>query len=115
MVTVGDLKEKLGAKELTDTNGNDRPILAGYVCDLLSWVMAKGSEGMAWITVQTHLNMIAVACLHEFACVIIPEGIAVPEETIAKAEEEGIPVLSSDKTAYEICMGMVELGIGAGE
>lgn len=115
MVTVGDLKEKLGASELTKMGGDDRPVLTGYVCDLLSWVMAKGSEGMAWITVQTHLNVIAVACLHEFACVIIPEGIAVPEETIAKAEDEGIPVLSSEKTAYEICMGMVELGVGAGE
>jgi len=112
MPTVGELKTALKMKELTENAGDDKVISAGYVCDLLSWVMAKGLENMAWITVQTHLNVIAVACLHDFACVIIPEGIEVPADTIAKAQEEGIPVLSSHKNAYEICMGMCKMGVG---
>ena len=106
MITVKELKEKLDLKELTSTDNNDRSISDGFVCDLLSWVMAKGDEDMAWITVQTNLNVIAVASLHDFSCVIIPENIEVPANTIAKADEEGITVLSSDKTSYELCCGL---------
>ena len=112
MITVKELQDKLGLKEVTETNNAEKTVKDGCCCDLLSWVMAKGEEGMAWITVQTHLNVIAVACLHDFACVIIPENIEVPETTIAKANEEGITVFSSDMTAYAICKKMAELNIG---
>jgi len=112
MITVKELKEKLDLKELTSTDNNDRSISDGCVCDLLSWVMAKGDEDMAWITVQINLNVIAVASLHDFSCVIIPENIEVPSNTIAKADEEGITVLSSDKTSYELCCGLSSLGVG---
>lgn len=61
----------------------------GYTCDLLSWVMAHGKQGMAWITVQTHMNVIAVASLMEMAAVIIPEGIQMEEPSLEKAREEG--------------------------
>jgi predicted transcriptional regulator len=75
--------------------------------------MAHGSDGMAWITVQTHMNVIAVASLHEMSCVIIPEGIAVEQEVLDKAAEEGIAVLGTGLDAYRICGKMAEAGIGA--
>lgn len=110
MASVSELQAKLDLVLLTKTD-IDKQISGGYICDLLSWVMAKGKQDMAWITVHTHLNVIAVAVLHEFACVIIPENILVPEQTLQKAEEENITVFSSSKTAYEIARGMYELGI----
>ena len=112
MVRLSELKEKL---DLTVVNApaEDREVQDGYVCDLLSWVMAKGTEGMAWITVQTHLNVLAVAVLHDFACVIVPEGIAISPETVKKAEEEQIALYSAKATAYELCTKMARLGIGA--
>lgn len=111
MVTLSELKEKIGLTPLTAFDP-EREAEDGYVCDLLSWVMARGKENMVWITVQTHINVLAVACLHDFACVIVPESIAVPKETIEKAEEEGVALFSSDKTAYKIAAIMAELGIG---
>ncbi len=107
---VSELKEKLQLKQLSKTT-EDKEVLKGFVCDLLSWVMAKGEEGMAWVTVQNHLNVLAVACLHDFACVILPQGITAPEETIKKAEEEDIAVFSSNLSAYEICLKMGALGV----
>ena len=112
MTTVKDLIDNLGLKELTTADNYVRNISDGCVCDLLSWVMAKGKEDMVWITVQTNLNVIAVASLHDLACVIIPENIEVPANTIAKANEEGITVLSSEKTSYELCCGLYSLGVG---
>lgn len=89
----------------------DGKIRAGYACDLLSWVMAKGIPGCAWITVQTHMNVIAVAALHEMACIIHPEGVEPEAASLEKAAQEGIAVLLSPKTAYEICHLMAAAGI----
>lgn len=109
---TAEVAQKLGLKLLTDGLEESAEVTDGCVCDLLSWVMARGEAGMAWITVQTHLNVIAVACLHDFACVIIPEDIEVPEATINKAKEERVVIYSSPKTAYAICCELYALGIG---
>ena len=111
MATIQEICDKLELTALTKVADASLEVKDACVCDLLSWVMAKGEADMAWITVQTHLNIIAVACLHDFACIIIPEGIAVPDETLAKAEEEDVVILSSQKTAYRICAGLAGLGI----
>jgi hypothetical protein len=112
MVTIAQLEKELELKQLTDVNDPEKEVKDGCVCDLLSWVMARGEEGMAWITVQTHLNVVAVACLHDFSCVIIPEDIEVPQATIDKSNEEGIYIFSSPKTSYKFCCEMYSLGVG---
>ena len=63
----------------------DRDVTGGICGDLLSWVMARGKRGMAWVTVQTHMNVVAVASLHEFSCVILADGCVMDEEALRKA------------------------------
>ncbi|NLC32080.1 MAG: AraC family transcriptional regulator [Clostridiales bacterium] len=100
-------------KLLTQENNSDRSITSAYVCDLLSWVMAKGRQNMAWITVQTHLNVIAIAALHEMSCVILPEDIQMEDSSLNKAREEGIVVISSPLSAYALCGILAQQGIPA--
>ncbi len=110
-MTIQELIELTGAQDLTPDTDKSAEISCGYTCDLLSWVMAHGQAGMAWITVQTHMNVIAVASLMEMAAVIVPEGIEMEEASLEKAKEEGITVLASEKTAYELCALMAEKGL----
>ena len=110
---VSELASLIGARKLTGGVTEDREILCGYVCDLLSWVMAHGEEGMAWVTVQTHLNVIAVAALADMACVILPEGITMEQDVLDKANAEEMCVLTSPLTAYEICGRLAGQGIPA--
>ncbi|MBO4884951.1 MAG: AraC family transcriptional regulator [Clostridia bacterium] len=110
---VSDLMILIKANNLTGEVSTDRDVACGYVCDLLSWVMAHGEEGMAWVTVQTHLNVVAVAALSEMACVILPEGIVMEQESVDKANAEGMCVLSSPLTAYEICGLLASAGVPA--
>lgn len=107
---VSELVEKHGFKQLSGTDLN-RKISNVYSCDLLSWVMAKGKHDTAWITVQTHNNILAVASLLEFACIIIPEGIKVDQEIIDKANDQEVVMLSSDKESFEIFKILYEAGI----
>lgn len=109
---VNELIEKLELQMLAEGDG-DAEITGGYTSDLLSWVMAHGVRGGAWITVQTHLNIIAVASLLDMSCIIIPENIEVDKPTLDKASEEGIAVLSSPRTAYELSGMMYAMGIGS--
>ena len=107
---VSELIALSGAACLTG-EFEDREIACGYTCDLLSHVMGKGQADMAWITVQAHMNVIAVAALLDFACVIIPESLPVEAPIIKKAQDEDIIILSSEKTAYELVVLLAQNGV----
>ena len=47
----------------------------------------------------------------EMAAVIIPEGIEMEAPSLEKAKEEGITVLESPLTAYEICARLAKKGL----
>lgn len=89
----------------------DRKVEDLLICDLLSWVMAKGTENAAWVTVQTHLNIVAVATLLDFSVIIHPGGIKPDEDTLKKATEEGLTVLSTPLSAYEIAKIFAAAGV----
>lgn len=98
---IADFAKELDMKILTD-KGLEKEINRLYICDLLSWVMSHGSSGSGWITVLTHMNIVAVALLVDIPCIIIPENIEVDVATLKKASEEEIVILSSSMDAYEI-------------
>ena len=110
-MNVQQLAELIEAKDMTPEADKNAEVTCGYTCDLLSWVMAHGAAGMAWVTVQTHMNVIAVASLMEMAAVIIPEGIEMEAPSLEKAREEGINVLQTKLTAYEICARLAAAGL----
>ena len=107
---VSDFVNLSGGRVLTGAY-EDREIACGYTCDLLSHVMGKGQADMAWITVQAHMNVIAVAALLDFACVIIPEGLPVDETIVSKAAQEDIVLISCEQTAYELVVLLAGQGV----
>jgi hypothetical protein len=83
----------------------------GYTSDLLSCVMAGAKSNYLWITLQAHLNIVAVAALLEVAAIIITEDAKPDPATIAKANEQGIILLSTSHRTYEIDGKLWEMGI----
>lgn len=108
---VKELMELIGANNLNPEANLDTEITCGYSCDLLSWVLAHGKAGMAWCTVQTHVNVIAVSVLMEMACVILVEGVEPEPASLKKAIDEEMPILATNKTAYEVCVLMGQAGV----
>ena len=82
-----------------------------YTSDLLSCVMAGAKNGNIWVTLQAHLNIVAVASMLEVATVIITENAQPDEATIAKASEQGVILLSTSKFSYEVCGKLWEMNI----
>lgn len=99
---VSELIEKLDLNVVV--LGQDKEISGGYTGDLLSLAMSHVEADNIWITVQTNINIVAVACLTDAACIILPEGLMPDENTKIKAESEKIYILSSDKMAFELCV-----------
>jgi len=83
----------------------------GYTSDLLSCVMAGAKSNYLWITLQAHLNIVAVAALLEVPAIIITENARPDAATIAKANEQGITLLSTPNPTYEIDGKLWEMGI----
>lgn len=108
---VRELMELIGATNLNPEANLDADISCGYSCDLLSWVLAHGKAGMAWCTVQNHVNVIAVSVLMEMACVILVEGVEPEEASLKKAIDEEMPILTTSKTSYEVCVLMGQAGV----
>ena len=80
-----------------------REITDWYVGDLLSHVMSRVKPGSAWITILCDLNVVAVARLTGVACVILAEGAEAAPAVIARAEEQGVILYRSARSAYALC------------
>ena len=99
-MTVADLAARLGGTIVTPA-GADREVRGGYVSDLLSDVMANAREGDAWITLQRHVNVIAVAQLNGISAIVLVRGREPDADTRARAAEERIPIVSTPLTAFD--------------
>lgn len=101
-MTVEQLVQNLSLKVLSGSEGLTRQVTGGYTSDLLSDVMGKSGEGQVWITIQSHINVMAIAGLKDLAAVILASGVLPDEEMTARSQEEGIPVLSTSRNAFEM-------------
>ncbi len=99
---VAFLVEQLGLTVQCGEGHLDREVSGGYVGDLLSNVMAGSKSGDVWITCQTHQNIVAVSVLKEQAGIILIQGRRPDEDTIQRASQEGIPILSTELSGFEI-------------
>lgn len=107
-MTVKELCTAIEAKSILMPDP-DREVCGAYVGDLLSWVMGRADENNVWVTIMSNVNVIAVASLASVACVVLAEGVALDDDALKRAEQEGANILSSELTAYEICAKLSSL------
>lgn len=109
---LSEIVDKLQLTVLTEKAGLDRNVTGVYSGDLISDVMSNSREGQLWVTLQAHPNVVAVACLRELSGVVVVNQRTPTEETIIKAEQEGLPIMGTDLPAYEICGRLYSLLAG---
>jgi len=73
--------------------------------------MAKAQAGSVWVTLQSHSNIVAVASLADMAGIILTEGMEPDPATIEKANEEGIPILTTELTTFTVVSRLSKLGV----
>ncbi len=100
-ITVNEICKKINASVICgDTEKNFKGV---YVGDLLSRAMSHVEFENIWVTIMSNVNVVAVATLTEPAAIVLAESVVLQEDALKSAKENGITVLSSPLSAYEIC------------
>ncbi len=111
-MTLNEIVDALKLEVKAGHAGLEKDVLGGYASDLLSDVIANAKEGDVWVTLQIHQNIVAVAFLNNLAGIIIVGGRKPDADTLSKAEEQGVVVMSSDLPAFKLVGRLYEMGIG---
>jgi hypothetical protein len=108
-MTVRDVAQTLGLEILTGEINLEHVVKAGYASDLLSDVIAHAPEESLWVTVQRHINILGVAKLKNIIAIITPRNLNVENDVVEKARSEGIALLRSPLSAFEVTGRVYEI------
>jgi hypothetical protein len=101
-VNIADAAKKIDGTIVAGMGAAEGEIQGGYASDLLSDVMANSREGDIWVTLQKHVNIVAVAQLNSLAAIVLVNGRAPEPDTLARAEEMAVPIISTPLQAFDV-------------
>lgn len=100
-MTIKDLV-KLKELKLMQGEFDDALILGGYTSDLLSDVMANAKAGSILITIQAHVNTIAVAKLVGINTILVANSREIFDDMIQSAKKEKIAIFRSSLNQFDL-------------
>ena len=110
-VTLKEIADELALAVRTAPEKLDVEVTGGYASDLLSRVMAKAQKGNIWVTLQSHPNIVAVAVLLDLAGIVVTEGREPEPDTVKRANQEGVPILTTPHSTFAIVGRLAQLGV----
>lgn len=105
-MTVNEICERIQATVIC--GDASKPFKGVYVGDLLSRAMSHVGFDNIWITIMSNVNVVAVATLTEPAAIVLAENVDLQDDVLKSANENGITMLSSPLSAYDICVRLHE-------
>lgn len=116
VITLGEIADQLSLSVQTASHRLSNEVRGGCACDLLSAVMSSGQPGDVWLTVQSHANIVAVAVMLDLAGIIVTGGVEVMADTIEKATQEEVPILTTSLSTFTVAGRLAALGVsGSGD
>jgi hypothetical protein len=110
-VTVADLAARLDGRLAGALERGAAAVHGGYASDLLSDVMARAHEGDVWVTLQKHVNTVAVAHLKGIPAIVIVNGREPEPDMLARAAEFGVAVILTPRSAFDAAGILYQLGL----
>ena len=108
------LREVLEAVEGKVISGNvdlDQEVQMGCGADLMSDVLSFSHEGSLLMSGLTNPQVVRTAEMAGIKAIVFVRSKLPPPETIALAEEKGIPLLASKYTTFETCGRLYGAGL----
>ena len=106
-MTLEELKSKLHGTVVVDKP--DASIMRAYTGDLLSDVMGHCGDESVLITIQNHLNTIAVCTLAGVEAIVICHDRPVPDDMKAAAEREEVAIVTTSLSQFEASVALADL------
>lgn len=104
---LSELTQKLGGTIVVDKP--EAVITSAYTSDLLSDVMGHCGDESALITIQNHLNTIAVCTLAGIEVIVICHNRPIPEDMKAAAEREEVAIVTTPLSQFAASVALGEL------
>jgi hypothetical protein len=108
---LGKIMELLEGKPLSRGADLDLEIEQACGADLMSDVLTFSKERALLLTGLTNPQVVRTAEMADIAAIVFVRGKLPPPETIALAEEKGIPLLSARFTLFEMCGRLYAAGM----
>ena len=99
-----ELAAKVNGTIVVDNPGAE--INFAYSGDLLSDVMGHCGDESVLITIQNHLNAIAVCTLAGIEAIVICHGRPVPDEMAEAAAREGVAIVTTKFSQFEASVAL---------
>ena len=80
-----------------------------YASDLLSDVMGHSGEGAVLITIQNHLNTIAVCTLVGTEIIVVCHNRDIPPDMAEAAQREGVAIIVTPLSQYAAALALKDL------
>ena len=106
-----EIIDSLSLKVETPSADLNKEVSGAYVSDMMSDVMGNAKDGFLWITIQVHLNIIAVASLKNLSGIILVNSRVPAEDTLKKAVAENIPIMTTPLSAFDLVGMLYGLGL----
>ena len=106
-MTAGEIAAKVGGKVEVAVEGASA--VCGYASDLLSDVMGHAGEGAALVTIQNHLNTIAVCTLAGIEVIVVCHSRPIPADMAEAAAREGVAIVSTPLSQFAASVALAEL------
>ena len=91
--------------------GNGAEVGAAHASDLLSDVLANAPSAGLLLTIQVHMNVIAVALHAGLAAVVFTSGMRPEEAVRLKAVAEGLTLLATVDSTFDAAGALYALGL----
>ncbi|MDQ7782264.1 MAG: hypothetical protein RDU20_05275 [Desulfomonilaceae bacterium] len=110
-MTIREVIEVLSGQILVDNHELDNDVPMGGAADLMSDVLAFGTEGMVLMTGLTNPQTVRTAEMAGIEVVVFVRDKTPPPETIALARDLGITLIRTGYTMYEACGRLYNAGL----
>ena len=100
---ISKMQELLNAKVLCCEENLGKHVYSAFGCDLMSDVLAYVTDQSVLLTGLVNPQVIRTALMMDMVCIIFVRSKAPNEEMINLARENGIVMMSTEKTLYNTC------------
>lgn len=106
-MTVSEIAEKVDGKVAVDKPGTE--VNYAYASDLLSDVMGHCGDESVLVTIQNHLNTIAVCTLAGIEVIVICHNRPVPDDMAEAAAREEVAIITTPLSQYAASVALSSL------
>ena len=100
---ISKMQELLNARVLCCEENLGKHVYSAFGCDLMSDVLAYVTDQAVLLTGLVNPQVIRTALMMDMVCIVFVRSKTPNEEMIELARENGIVMMSTDKTLYTTC------------